>query len=484
MKKSVCVIGAGLAGGVVASSLAARGHLVTLLELGDAAAPLLPTNEVWEDRKLLGAFTRGSGFGGTSNFWHGGLTVLDRSDIEGPSGERRLLPITYDRLRDYYAKALAVLHANEALSLTDIEAPPDTPVDAFGSTGDVFKLKAVLYPNKPFSSQRLIGQAKEMHGLRVVPNIEVKQFVNAGSRRIRLAEGIDLKAGRLRSFHADAFVLCAGGLGSPKILLQSVKACAKLAGLPIGHFIIDHPSGFVLKGRLRRRLNLAPLFGAAKGGHRLQYGFVLSPSRLGDAERRNHILYLRPATSMKDPAAYDFLKRKLVAYKGKALVPRDLFYLARHTDLLFDVINFKYGLSYSTRHVSGLVFAEQLPNERMYMHQLDNGNFGIRWQVSSEDCHSLEKFLEIFREQFSEQFEEFRILPNMGDRLESAGHHSGGCRMGADASTAVVDADLRVHGFDNLHVVDGSVIAYSGHANTGLTIAALALQCSDAVSNT
>jgi choline dehydrogenase-like flavoprotein len=40
-----------------------------------------------------------------------------------------------------------------------------------------------------------------------------------------------------------------------------------------------------------------------------------------------------------------------------------------------------------------------------------------------------------------------------------------------------------VFGTENLFVADGSVLAYAGHANTGLTIAALALKCCDAVSD-
>jgi choline dehydrogenase-like flavoprotein len=117
------------------------------------------------------------------------------------------------------------------------------------------------------------------------------------------------------------------------------------------------------------------------------------------------------------------------------------------------------------------------------MRQRDDGNFGISWRVSDEDCRSLEKFLAIFFESYSEQFESFEIFPGMSARLDSAGHHSGACRMAANASDGVVDADLRVFGTDNLFVVDGSSLAYSGHANTGLTIAALALKCSDAVAD-
>jgi choline dehydrogenase-like flavoprotein len=485
MRKTVCVIGGGLAGGTAASVLAARGHSVTLVELGDAPAPLLPSGEVWEGTELKSPFTRGSGIGGTSNFWHGGLTILDRTDVEGISDHdgRARAPITYSQLREYYAQAVDFLRGDGAYSLNDIEAPSGEPIAGFGNTGDSFRPKALLYPDKPFSSRPLIRRAQELHGLQVFPNIDIRRLVNSGTRRVTYAEGVDLRSGALRKFPAEIFVLSAGGVGSPKILLNSTSECPPLGQLPIGKFIIDHPTGFVFKAKLRRRMDLRPLFGVARGGYKLRYGFVLNPNRLGDADFRNHILYLRPAMSMKDPGVYDFLKRKLVAYRGKSLSPLDMFYLVRHADLLFDAINFKYGLSYSTSFVSGLMFAEQLPDEIGRIRQLGNGKFSIKWSVSENDCRSLEKFLARFFENYSEQFESFKIFPDMSTRLDSAGHHSGGCRMAMNASEGVVDADLRVFGTDNLFVVDGSALAYSGHANTGLTIAALALKCCDAVAD-
>ena len=485
MRKTVCVIGGGLAGGIAASILAARGHFVTLVELGDAPAPLLPSNEIWEPAEVKTLFTRGSGIGGTSNFWHGGLTILDRTDVEGLSGNdgRTRAPLTYSQLRDYYAQALALVRGESSYSLDDIEAPLDAPVGGFGNTGDTFRLKALLYPDKPFASRLLIRRAQALHGLQVISNIEIRRLVNSGPRRISYAEGVDLRSGALKKYSADIFILSAGGLGSPKILLQSTGECPPLGQLPIGKFIIDHPSGFVFKAKLRHRMALRPLFGVARRGYKLRYGFALNPDHLGETVSRNHILYLRPAISMKDPGAYDFLKRKLVAYRGRSLSPLDMAYLVRHADLLFDAVNFKYGLSYSTSYVSGLVFAEQFPDENSRIRQLDNGQFGVKWSVSDIDCRSLEKFLAIFLENYSEQFESFKIFPDMSSRLDSAGHHSGACRMAMNPSQGVVDADLRVFGIDNLFVVDGSALAYSGHANTGLTIAALALKCCDAVSD-
>lgn len=485
MRKSVCVIGGGLAGGIVASSLAADGHTVTLVELGDVPMPLIPGDEIWEGLEVKAPFTRGSGIGGTSNFWHGGLTMLDKTDVEGlfDVDARARLPIPFSRLRDYYADAIELLRNGSSYSLGNIEKRLEPPVCGFPTTRDSFGLKALLYPKRPFSTRPLIERAKERHGLRVISNTEVKWLLCSQTGRISCAVGLDRNTGTQEKFVADSYVLSAGGLGSPRILLQSIPTCAPLEKLPIGKFVIDHPTGFVFKAKLRRRMNLKLLFGEPRSGFILRYGFVLKAEHLDRADFRNHILYLRPAISMKDPGVYDHLKRKLAAYRGRMPGPRDVFQLLRHPDLLYDVVNFRYGLSHSTRFVSGLVFAEQFPREehRMWLH--DSGNLAIHWDISEGDSRSLEKFLTLFLDEYSELFEGVRVFSDMSVRLDSSGHHSGACRMAAEPGEGVVDSNLRVFGTSNLFVVDGSVLPYAGHANTGLTIAALALKCRDAVSD-
>ena len=422
--------------------------------------------------------------GGTSNFWHGGLTVLDKTDIEGIAGypRHRGAPIAYHQLREYYARAIALLGAGEQrYSLDAIEAPLVAPLEGFGDFGDTFRPKALLYPHRAFSTVPLIERASKHHGLQVVTNVEVKRLVASSSGRIGYAEGVDLKSAARRTFPADVFILSAGGLGSPKVLLQSLDYCPALGPLPIGRFMIDHPTGFVFKAKLRRRMDMGPLFGLSHEGYKLQYGFAIAENHRALADYRNHILYLRPAVSLKDPSSYDVLKRRLVSYKGRNLSALDFVHLFRHADLLFDAINFKYGLFHSTRYVSGFVFAEQFPDDDSGISLLDNGKFTIKWRFSPEDSLSLEKFISVFSARYAHLFEAFQMFGGISARLDSAGHHSGACRMATASGEGVVDADLRVFGTENLFVADGSVLAYAGHANTGLTIAALALKCCDAV---
>jgi choline dehydrogenase-like flavoprotein len=58
-------------------------------------------------------------------------------------------------------------------------------------------------------------------------------------------------------------------------------------------------------------------------------------------------------------------------------------------------------------------------------------------------------------------------------------HHMGGCRMGEDPKTSVVDRNLRVHGTTNLYVAGAAPFVTCGVAHPTLTIVALALRLAD-----
>ena len=62
-------------------------------------------------------------------------------------------------------------------------------------------------------------------------------------------------------------------------------------------------------------------------------------------------------------------------------------------------------------------------------------------------------------------------------------HELGGCRMGTDPHTSVVDAECRTHDVPNLYVVDGSVFPSASEKNPTLTIMALAARVADNIAD-
>ncbi len=73
---------------------------------------------------------------------------------------------------------------------------------------------------------------------------------------------------------------------------------------------------------------------------------------------------------------------------------------------------------------------------------------------------------------------------HMPDAITAGQHQAGTCRMGDDPATSVTDPFGRVHGHDNLWVMDGSLHVTNGGFNPVLTILALAYRCSEALVKT
>jgi choline dehydrogenase-like flavoprotein len=73
------------------------------------------------------------------------------------------------------------------------------------------------------------------------------------------------------------------------------------------------------------------------------------------------------------------------------------------------------------------------------------------------------------------------IDPNDADpkAFDGAGHIMGTCRMGEDPSQSVVDSECRSHDHRNLFIVGASVFPTVGSPNPTLTLAALALRAAD-----
>jgi len=70
------------------------------------------------------------------------------------------------------------------------------------------------------------------------------------------------------------------------------------------------------------------------------------------------------------------------------------------------------------------------------------------------------------------------------DNEPATNHELGGCRMGIDSRTSVVNADCRTHDVPNLYVVDGSVFPSASEKNPTHTIMALAARVADYIGET
>ncbi|MFB0516737.1 MAG: GMC family oxidoreductase, partial [Candidatus Neomarinimicrobiota bacterium] len=66
------------------------------------------------------------------------------------------------------------------------------------------------------------------------------------------------------------------------------------------------------------------------------------------------------------------------------------------------------------------------------------------------------------------------VLPEVIFDTSSTAHPLGGCNMAESPQDGVTDYSGKIHGYDNLYVVDGSLVAANLGVNPSLTITALA----------
>jgi hypothetical protein len=113
---------------------------------------------------------------------------------------------------------------------------------------------------------------------------------------------------------------------------------------------------------------------------------------------------------------------------------------------------------------------------------------GLDWQMTERDLETAARATEILSQELGRlgigrtwshmTRDDFAIPKTVG----KGKHHNGTVRMSDDARKGIVDADLRVHGVENLHVSSSGVFPTSGSCNPTLTIGALSIRLADHLS--
>jgi hypothetical protein len=272
----------------------------------------------------------------------------------------------------------------------------------------------------------------------------------------------------MKSIACDIVVCSAGGLGSPEVIKQ-FQRIAGIDNINTGHWLIDHPMGFVGKIKVKNTFDIRGLIAEPyTKKYQLRRGFAVHDPESG----LNHCIYLRPSGTLKDSLDLYEAKKQIATYRAS----KNYFKLAKllaNQDIFIEAVALKLGIQIPTKYYSILVVSEQRPDFCRFVEQ-EGKNRAINWNVSPKEVRSISRSLDIFLQHFSKDLEEINMASDIGTRLWSAAHHSGTCRMSATPTLGVVDIDLKVHGFENLYICDGSVIPNSGYSNTGATIIALA----------
>ena len=519
LEADVCVVGAGPAGLAIAFELERAGANVVVLAGSEEPAE----GEVVGEPYPPLAETRAGGIGGTAALWdaelapgslgarYAPLSAIDfeeRSAVPGSGW-----PFDREALAPFYARAHELCDAGPY----DYEAPAARPFGDAAVASGLFRFGAA----ETFTRTRRERVARSAT-VRVVTDASATRLhKHDDGRRVDEVEGSSAP-GRSFRLRAHRYVLAAGGIENPRLLLLSGIGDESL----VGRCFMDHPT-------IHCRLELAP-------GSRLDLGFYdtrtvserlvlggleLPEQTLRDEGLLNGTFFVVPARDreLRAAAAAKALlgaarERRLprqpvrraaevaagiealgfVAHRRLAhAVPRlePTLRLWRRRSTLLDTLGVGPVSGWSTLRARPRAFdlhhvIEQTPDPKRRV-TLGSGRdrlglpvARLHWFVGGRELESAERAEALLAAELERRgmgrLRTGRELAPEGDVAAAlhptAHHHLGTTRMHRDPRHGVVDADARVHGVANLFVAGGSVFPTSGFVNPTLTIVALALR--------
>jgi len=512
LRGDVAIIGAGVAGIVLARTLSARGLDVLLLESAGLdyeadAADLNRGENVGLDYYPLD-HARLRFFGGTTAIWGGRCAEFDPIDFEARAWVPHSgWPFPYDELAPYYTAARSIFglpprhptaedvrQAGIALPRFS-EAELTTPLWTFDAMFDRFTISRC---------QDLIAHPRctvVLHAnvCEIVADSEAKSIVRLDIRR----PGGD----RIDAIARD-YVLAAGGIENPRLLLASRSVMPSGLGNArdqVGRYFMEHPharGGRIVGGKAwalfdafaKRRLGpltIAPLIAPAAALQAreglLNTSLTIAPRRPASGKEAWAMRAYLHAKEQRDPNRFGRTMWKMTKQSAG--------WLQQRVDPFRPWLLHRLG----RLDVALVVRGEQAPNpdSRVTLAE-DRDAFGmprvrLDWRTSALDVESVAGLVAALGRETArlglgmlepEAWLSDRSRRWVTDNLISAHpiggyHHMGTTRMSTDPAKGVTDGHGRVHGIDNLHIAGSSLFPTSGWANPTLTIAALALRTAD-----
>ena len=508
----VAIVGSGAAGQAAARRLLARGHRVVLIESGgfdhDAASADLNRGDVVGQHYHPLEHSRLRFFGGTTAIWGGRVAEYDAIDFERRSWVPDSgWPIGPDDIRSHLAEARTLL----GVAGVDVGRVPRPPLLQRLSTEE---LAVRWWSFDPKFDRFTIDQARDLE-----QEQRCTLMVHATVREVVLAddkgsvERLDVRtpSGRKIDVRARHYLLAAGGIENPRILLASNSVVAHGVGNAydlVGRYFMEHPHA--RGGRIVGKADWNWLAAFAKRKiNGIEVSPALTPSE--ELQRREGLLNSALTIAVRQPegGSHALAKRAYLHVKHRTAPTRKGRSMWKATKQL---VRGYTGLTgpfhpWLMRRIGGsdlslVIRAEQAPNPdsrvRLSAERDATGmpRVALDWRLSAIDVDSVSGLVRSLGRESQRlglgSVEAASWLANsekrwVSDELISAHpiggfHHIGTTRMASDPRRGVTDGWGRVHGLPNLHIAGSSLFPTAGWANPTLTILALALRTADRIS--
>jgi len=522
---NVCVVGAGPAGLAVALALAESGRSVLLIDSGGER----PTSETRDlssghaidpARHALSDTSLSRGLGGTSHWWGGRCVPFDDIDFNPRAHvPDARWPISHKDVRPWYEPAAAFFGIGRP-----IFAAPARPWEEMGDARADELERWTPINNMGSRHKEALANSPN---IRVVLGATLTDMVpSEGGHNV--AQLTLSGQGKTHTFAPEELVLACGGLETTRLLLVMQQRYAKswLGGAngPLGRNYMGHISGkicdivlsdpssadtldfFLADGvYARRRFTFTPE--AQLREEILNTAFWIDNPPFANPDHRNGVLSLTwLALAIKPIGRFLASEGIRLAHVG----PRPHRYSAHARNVLTSPLSTattmlriihsryvakprkpgfllknkrgRYALHYHAEHAPN-------PSSRISLASTCD-RFGVpfldvAFTYTDRDARSVLKSHDLFDRElrksglgsllFYTQSADDRLL-HVLTQAQDGYHQIGATRMSTTLETGVIDANCRVHGFENLHVASTAVLPTSGQANPTFVAVALALR--------
>jgi choline dehydrogenase-like flavoprotein len=534
VKTDVCIVGGGVAGVILAREFIGQRFRVCLLESGGLKADQ-QTQALYRGENIGNPYSpletaRARYFGGSSNFWRiavddiclgARIRPLDKIDFE----ERDWVPhsgwpFNKSHLDPFYKRAESICKIEpHGYDVEDWEDPAKRPRLPF--IGDQVKTAIFKFAYRDLFTRdypQEIARAVNITTYLYANVVEIKAdktLTTVSRLRVACLEGNRFWVS------AKLFILAAGGIETPRLLLISNKK--QKAGLGnqndlVGKFFMEHP---------HFRLDSDIYVPAAPGIFKLTALYdnvttvngvpILGKLSLSDEvlcreKLLNYVVQLYPRIeyysslsrflypTVVSESVDSFRTLRSSVYRGH--LPKDL---GKHLKSLITGIDEISVATYRSirrwftktfnrkkiKQYSLIIMSEQAPNplSRVTLSSerdsLGQNLVRLDWRLSPIDIQSVVRSQKILDEELR-LAGLGRLHFNLHDdtppqRVMGGYHHMGTTRMHVDPKKGVVDQDCKVHDIHNLFIAGPSVFPTVGYANPVLTIVALAVRLADHV---
>jgi choline dehydrogenase-like flavoprotein len=519
LRTDVVIVGGGVAGITMAIEFDRLGIETVLIESGgdgpDAATRDLNRGTSTELPYQFADGCRCRFLGGSSNCWGGWCRPFDALDFEhrewvAHSG----WPITLADLAPYYPRTHE--HLDLGPYCYDLEA-----VVTEIARPDVVALplapEAVVASVSRFSPPTKLGRK---YRATLDAGAHVRTLLHANAVEVVVADGghgatavrCRTLAGHDLTVSGRVFVLAAGGIENPRLLLASNRT--RPAGIGndhdlVGRFFMDHPR--ILSGSVSFRPGWSTniLFDAkfhdrndavrARGTH-VAAALVLPPDvqageRVGNARLWFSSMFPGDSTPSAD-AVVRLIQRRQQKVGPSFPLSRDLATIATHP---LAAAGFTFTRRYRPRRLiravrmQAIVEPEPDPTSRVTLSPRDRDALGVPrvevgWKLSPLVRRTFDRTFELVAAELRRcGVAEVALDPPLAGRddwpstLNPQGtwHHIGTTRMASSPGAGVVDRDCRVFGLNNLYVAGSSVFPTASANFPTQTICALAIRAAE-----